>query len=277
MKLSSKLLIGLGIALFVIPIPTFTYILGNDRVDAKVYEDILKVEGNNPNSDDTYLKTFKTKNFNELQITGNQHGSVKLYLVKSDQYAVKIDKNNADALNVRVSENGQLLIDFKEDKHSYFKRIYIFTPDVKLLKLSNVHVGEFVAKLDELEIVGEQVQDIHFSEETEINKLTLKLSKSAFGGNGQQRFLVNQLVVDLDSSDINLVKQNYDHVFVQAKDSKVNFSGENSEVKLKHLSVHTTGTTTIGLNDLVVDQIDGQLSDESKTDFPVYLLRKILK
>lgn len=277
MKLSSKLLIGLGIALFVIPIPTFTYILGNDRVDAKVYEDILKVEGNNPNSDDTYLKTFKTKNFNELQITGNQHGSVKLYLVKSDQYAVKIDKNNADALNVRVSENGQLLIDFKEDKHSYFKRIYIFTPDVKLLKLSNVHVGEFVAKLDELEIVGEQVQDIHFSEETEINKLTLKLNKSALGGDGRQRLLVNQLVVDLDSSDINLVKQNYDHVFVQAKDSKVNFSGENSEVKLKHLSVHTTGTTTIGLNDLVVDQIDGQLSDESKTDFPVYLLRKILK
>lgn len=277
MKLSSKILIGLGIALFIIPIVTTSYIVGNNRVDTKVYEEMLRKEGSEPDSKDTYLKTYKTKSFTNLNIIGNDKGSIGLFIVKSDKYAVKVDKNSEGEISIDVDGNGQLNIELKDNAKSYYKRIYIFTPDIKQIEFSAIHVSSFSGQYDQLEIVGDKVEDFTFNSDVVVNDLSLRLKSSHISGDRQESFKLNQLILDLDSSDVNFVKQDYEHVFIQAKDSKVNFKGDNPDLKLKLLNLKTVGHTSIDLNDFQVENAQGELSEETKTDFPVSLLRKILK
>ncbi|AIM36399.1 hypothetical protein KO02_06565 [Sphingobacterium sp. ML3W] len=277
MKLSSKILIGLGITFFVIPIVMTSYIAGDNRVDSKVYEEILRKEGNDPKSEDTYLKTYHTNSFRNLKINGNQKGAIALFIVKSDQYAVKVDKNSEREVLVVVDGNGQLNIELTDNAKSYYKRIYIFTPDIKQIELSEVRVNNFSGQCDQLEIFGNKIEDFTFDSNVQINALSLRLKNSLISGDRQQSFNLDQLTLDLDSSDVNIAKQNYEDVFIQAKDSKVNFSGENPDAKLKFLNLKTVGNTSIGLGNLQVENIEGQLSQETKTDLPVSLLRKIIK
>ncbi|KKX47821.1 hypothetical protein [Sphingobacterium sp. IITKGP-BTPF85] len=143
MKLSSKILIGLGIALFIIPIVTTSYIVGNNRVDTKVYEEMLRKEGNEPDSKDTYLKTYKTKSFTNLNIIGNNKGSICLFIVKSDKYAVKVDNRSESEVAVSVKADGQLNIGLKDNAKPYTKLIYVFTPDISRIKLSEVVIADF--------------------------------------------------------------------------------------------------------------------------------------
>lgn len=277
MKLSSKILIGLGIALFIIPIVTTSYIVGHDRVDTKVYEDILRQEGTDPNSKDTYLKTFKTKNFNNVNVIGNQKGSIGLFLVKSDKYAVKIDKNSESEVAVSVNAEGQLNIELKDNAKSYYNRIYIFTPNIAQIKLSNLIVNDFSGQCDQLEIIGDSIEEFKFNSNIAINKLTLHLKKSLLKSSESESLQIPDFTLDLDSSVVNLVNQNNGQVFVQAKDSKVNFFAKDPNVKLKSLHLKTVGNSIINLNDSQFESIDGQLSEETKTDFSIGLLRRILK
>jgi hypothetical protein len=277
MKLSSKILIGLGIALFIIPIVTTSYIVGHNRVDTKVYEDILRQEGTDPNSKDTYLKTFKTKNFNNVNVIGNQKGSIGLFLVKSDKYAVKMDKNSESEVAVSVSAEGQLNIELKDNAKSYYKRIYIFTPNIAQIKLSNLIVNDFSGQCDQLEIIGDTIEEFKFNSNIAINKLTLHLKKSLLSTSESESLQIPDFTLDLDSSVVNLVNQNNAQVSVQAKDSKVNFFAKNPNVKLKTLHLKTVGNSIINLNDSQFESIDGQLSEETKTDFSIGLLRRILK
>ena len=277
MKLSSKILIGLGIALFIIPIVTTSYIVGHNRVDTKVYEDILRQEGTDPNSKDTYLKTFKTKNFNNVNVIGNQKGSIGLFLVKSDKYAVKIDKNSESEVAVSVNAEGQLNIELKDNAKSYYKRIYIFTPNIAQIKLSNLSVNDFSGQCDQLEIIGDSIEEFKFNSNIAINKLTLHLKKSLLKSSESESLQIPDFTLDLDSSVVNLVNQNNAQVSVQAKDSKVNFFAKNPNVKLKTLHLKTVGNSIINLNDSQFESIDGQLSEETKTDFSIGLLRRILK
>lgn len=277
MKLSSKILIGLGIALFIIPIVTTSYIVGHNRVDTKVYEDILRQEGTDPNSKDTYLKTFKTKNFNNVNVIGNQKGSIGLFLVKSDKYAVKMDKNSESEVAVSVTAEGQLNIELKDNAKSFYKRIYIFTPNIAQIKLSNLSVNDFSGQCDQLDIIGDTIEEFKFNSNIAINKLTLHLRKSLLNSTQSESIQIPDFNLDLDSSVVNLFNQNNGQVFVHAKDSKVNFSGKDPNVKLKSLHLKTVGNTVINLNDSQVENIDGQLSDETKTDFTLSTLRKFLK
>jgi hypothetical protein len=251
--------------------------MGNNRVDTKVYEGILKVEGSDPDSKDTYLKTYKTKSFVNLNIIGNNNGTIGLFVVKSDKYAVKVDKNSEGEVSIDVDGNGQLNIELKDNAKSYYKRIYVFSPDMKQIELSGIRVNGFSGQYDQLEIIGNKIEDFTFNSDLVVNALSLRLKNSLISGDRQEQFKLAQLTLDLDSSDVNFVKQDYEHVFIQAKDSKVNFRGDNPDLKLKLLNLKTVGHTSIDLNDLQVENAPGALSEETKTDFPVSLLRKILK
>ncbi|UIR56950.1 hypothetical protein LZQ00_03825 [Sphingobacterium sp. SRCM116780] len=283
MKLSTKILIGLGIAMFVIPIVTTAYIVGNNSIDVKLYEETMRKEANNPNAKDTYLKTFKTKDFHQLQIKGNNQASIGLFIVKSDQYAVKIAKSNEKEVAIHVDENGQLRIELKEASQRYYNTIYIFTPDIKQIDLTQIAINSFSAKQDQLEITGNQLHELHFYPEMAINTLSLRMKNSHIeadderNGNDLRPTQIKQLTLALDSSKVNFSKQNYESVSIQAKDSEVYFKSGNPDAIVKWLDVKTVGNTFIGLNDLQVQTLQGQLSDGTKTDLPAQILRKLLK
>lgn len=286
MKLSTKLLIGLGIALLIIPTVTTSYIVGHNSVDITVYNEILNQEGKDPNTKDTYLKTFKSNNFKRINITGsdslNYVISIRLYIIKSDKYAVKIAKEDAERLTIRSDENGQLNIKFSAEDNLINTAIYIFTPDLQQIDLSNLMVNEFSTKQDELTIVGNKLSGFIMNNGTQIKKLNFILKYSQFAtNNGEQdspvSFNLNHLNFDLDSSNVNFAKNNYESVQIKAKDSQLYFVGENEGRYLKTMNLETFGTSTIGFNDYQIGALSGRLSDETKTDFTISTLRKLLK
>ncbi|MGA6117635.1 hypothetical protein [Sphingobacterium anhuiense] len=286
MKLSTKLLIGLGIALLIIPTVTTSYIVGHNSVDITVYNEILNQEGKDPNTKDTYLKTFKSNNFKRINITGsdslNYVISIRLYIIKSDKYAVKIAKEDAERLTIRSDENGQLNIKFSAEDNLINTAIYIFTPDLQQIDLSNLMVNEFSTKQDELTIVGNKLSGFIMNNGTQIKKLNFILKYSQFAtNNGEQEspvsFNLNHLNFDLDSSNVNFAKNNYESVQIKAKDSQLYFVGENEGRYLKKMNLETFGTSTIGFNDYQIGALSGRLSDETKTDFTLSTLRKFLK
>jgi hypothetical protein len=286
MKLSSKILIGLGIALFIIPIVTTSYIVGHNRVDTKVYEDILRQEGTDPNTKDTYLKTVKASDFKKISITGNDSLnyviSIKLFIIKSDKYAVKIAKSDAERLTISSNDHAELNIKFHNSDNLINVPIYIFTPNLQEIDLKDLMVNEFSTKQDELTIVGNHVSGFIINDGTEINNFNFILKHSEFAiNNGQQNQQVSSslkhLYVDLDSSNVNFAKQNYESVQIKAKDSQVYFTGENEGRYLKNMNLETFGTNTIGFSDYQIGALTGKLSDETKTDFTLSTLRKFLK
>lgn len=286
MKLSTKLLIGLGIALLIIPTVTTSYIVGHNSVDINVYNEILNQEGKDPNTKDTYLKTFKSNNFKRINITGsdslNYVISIRLYIIKSDKYAVKIAKEDAERLTIRSDENGHLNIKFNYYDNYYNTPIYIFTPDLHQIDLSNLMVNEFSTKQDELTIVGNKLSGFIMNNGTQIKKLNFILKYSQFAtNNGEQdspvSFNLNHLNFDLDSSNVNFAKNNYESVQIKAKDSQLYFVGENEGRYLKNMNLETIGASTIGFNDYQIGALSGKLSDETKTDFTLSTLRKFLK
>lgn len=286
MKLSTKLLIGLGIALLIIPTVTTSYIVGHNSVDINVYNEILNQEGKDPNTKDTYLKTVKSNDFKSISITGsdslNYVISIRLFIIKSDKYAVKIAKGDAERLTIKSDENGQLNIKFNYHDNYYNTPIYIFTPDLQQIDLSNLMVNEFSTKQDELTILGNQLSGFSINTGTTINNLNFVLKNSEFAiNNGEQdrpaSFNLKHLNFDLDSSNVNFAKDNYESVQIKAKDSQLYFVGENEGRYLKTMNLETFGTSTIGFNDYQIGALTGKLSDETKTDFTLSTLRRFLK
>lgn len=286
MKLSSKILIGLGVALFIIPIVTTSYIVGHNSIDINVYNAILNQEGKDPNTKDTYLKTVKSNDFKRISITGSDSVNyvipIRIYVIKSDKHAVKIAKEDAERLTIKSGENGQLNIKFKDYDNYYNTPIYIFTPDLQQIDLTNLMVNEFSIKQDELTIVGNKLSGFVMNNGTEIKKLNFILKYSEFQINngvqdGPVSFNLKHLNFDLDSSNVNFVKNNYETVQIKAKDSKLYFVGENEGRYLKNINLETFGASTIGFNDYQIGALTGKLSDETKTDFTLSTLRKFLK
>lgn len=286
MKLSTKLLIGLGIALLIIPTVTTSYIVAHNSVDINVYNEILNQEGKDPNTKDTYLKTIKTNDFKRISITGidsvNYVVSIRLFIIKSDKYAVKISKEDAERFTIKSDETGQLNIKFSTQDNLINTAIYIFTPDLQQMELSNLMVNEFSTKQDELTILGNKLSGFSINTETIINNLNFVLKHSEFAINNSDQdrpasFNLNHLNFDLDSSNVNFAKNNYESVQIKAKDSQLYFVGENEGKYLKTMNLETFGTSTIGFNDYQIGTLAGKLSDETKTDFTVSTLRKFLK
>lgn len=286
MKLSTKLLIGLGIALLIIPTVTTSYIVGHNSIDINVYNEILNQEGKDPNTKDTYLKTVKSNNFKKVSITGSDSLNyiipIRLYVIKSDKHAVKIAKEDAERLTIKSDENGQLNIKFNYYDNYYNTPIYIFTPNLEQIDLTNLMVNEFSTKQDELTIVGNKLSGFVMNNGMQINKLNFILKYSQFAiNNGEQdspvSFNLNHLNFDLDSSNVNFAKNNYESVQIKAKDSQLYFVGENEGRYLKNMNLETIGASTIGFNDYQIGALSGKLSDETKTDFTLSTLRKFLK
>lgn len=286
MKLSTKLLIGLGIALLIIPTVTTSYIVGHDSIDINVYNEILNQEGKDPNTKDTYLKTVKSNDFKRISITGSDSVNyvipIRIYVIKSDKHAVKIAKEDAERLTIKSDENGQLSIKFNYYGNYYNTPIYIFTPDLEQIDLTKLMVNEFSAKQDELTIVGTALSGFVMKDGTEIKNLNFVLKHSKFAiNNGEQdgniSVGIKNLNLNLDSSDVNFAKQNYESVQIKAKDSQLYFVGENEGRYLKTMNLETFGTSTIGFNDYQIGGLTGRLSDETKTDFTLFTLRKFLK
>ncbi|RKE56768.1 hypothetical protein [Sphingobacterium detergens] len=281
MKLSTKLLIGLAIFLFVVPTLVASYFVRINRVDANVYHANVEKEVSNPGAADVYFRSFPIGKFDKLQILGSDARGINLYVVKSDKFMLKVNKSQADFIKAKVDADGFLVLDFLEGGDKYYKSVYIFTPDLKILKLKKADVNEFSAKLDEFTIVGDSVENFSLSGETAINTLNLVLTNSHIDDFGyrddKNTAPVSHLHVDITNTNLGLPRVDYKIADILAKNSEIYFNRKGDKSKVDVLDIKTEGVSSVRLDSLQWNTLKGRLSNDTKIDLPVHALRNLIK
>lgn len=281
MKLSTKLLIGLAIILSAVPTLVASYIVQTNRVDANVYRMEMDKEVSSAVAKDVYFRSFPMGKFDKLQLLGSDAKGINLYLVKSDKFLVKINKSQADFVKSKVDGEGLLTLDFLEGGDKYYKSIYIFAPDLSLLKLKNASVNEFSAKLDEITIVGDSVESFSLSEKAAINTLNLILTNSHIDDFGyrddKNTTSVSHLFVDATNTMLGLPRVDYKTAHILAKNSEIYFNRKGDKSKVDVLNIKTEGVSSVRLDSLQWNTLRGNLSNDTKIDLPVHALKGLIK
>jgi hypothetical protein len=282
MKLSNKLLIALAIILFVIPISVIYIVTKTNRVDGKEHSAITQEEAISMAVPDKYMRTINVQPFKQVSIVGSNRTSLNLQLVKSEKFAVKVDKGKETDFVYQIDDRGNLELDFQNRDGYNYLSVSIFSPEVEELSVSNVQLHNFTVKASEFHMKLEEQGDFNFGLNTKIDHLSLKISKSNFGMRwadvaDEPLHGVRDLTLDLDSSSIRLHKKAFARLQVSIKDSEIAFNlQKDTASSIDEMSVTTQGKSAIYLNNAKIKQLSGSLSDQTATDIPVYYLRQLL-
>lgn len=281
MKLSAKITMVLAIGLFAIPMLVASYLFRINRVDAKQYNADIEHEVSNPGGKDVYFRSFPLTSFDKLFIVGDNASDVGLYWVKSDKFAVKVNKSQADFVKANVDQSGSLTLNLLPGGEGGYKSIYIFSPDLKLLKLKNVGVSELSAKLHELTVIGDSVKVLNVSDQSVINTLNLSLTNSFIedlgGADARGNAVVGHLYVNTTNTVLGLPSVNYQSADIVANNSEVYFNGKGANAKVDLLKIKTEGKSSVRLDSLQWGTLNGSLSNDTKIDLPIHALRTLIK
>ncbi|WP_140938173.1 hypothetical protein [Sphingobacterium lumbrici] len=282
MKLSNKLLIALAIILFVIPISVMYVVTKINRVDAKEYSAITQEEAISMDVSDKYMRTINVQPFKQVSIVGSNRTSLTLQLVKSEKFAVKVDKGKETDFVYQIDDRGNLELDFQNrDRYNYLS-VSIFSPQVDELSVSNVELHNFTVQASafQMNLVGQR--NFTFGLNTKIDHLSLKVSKSNFDMRwvdiaSEPLHGVRDLTLDLDSSSIRFHKKAFTRLHASIKDSEIAFNLQKDTAShIDEMNVTTEGKSAVYINNAKIKQLSGGLSDQTVTDIPVYYLRQLL-
>lgn len=281
MKTSSKLLIILGITLFVVPIAIMSFTVMENRVDAVDYQKDMNREATSLEGEDVYLQTTPLKAFDKVRLLGEgRQGSISLIIVKSDKHALKLNKNREVNLKFEVDDSGTLILQGEESAEYYVNTVYIFTPDVHNLELKDVNVQTKI-ETDSLTVIGDNLSGFRLSSGTKIDHLYLHLKKSKIALNTDNReehntYSVERLSLNVDSSEVNMEPHNLKKLSLLAKNSKVSFPSKGKPWMIDELSLITEGKSSITLDSLQSKVLSGKLSDQTTIDLPIQQLRQMI-
>ncbi|GHE23413.1 hypothetical protein [Sphingobacterium griseoflavum] len=281
MKTSSKLLIILGIALFLVPISIMSFTVLRNRVDIFDYQRDMDEESSSLEVEDVYLRSTKVDAFEKIRFEGNdQMGPIELIVVKSDQHGVKLDKNISEALKFDVDKNGVLTVSDGGGQHVYFSKLYVFSPRITALDLQDVDL-QIKIQADSLAVKGYRLRGFSIQPGSKVDHLALTAKDSYLGidehnREGRGEYEVGSLVLDVDNSNVSLDRQGWRRLTIKAKDAKVRVRNSDKGRALDDLILATQGTNDIKLDSLQAKRFSGSLSDQTVTDLPVEKLRSLI-
>ncbi len=282
MKTSSKLLILVGAVMFVLPLSIIAFAMLPGRVSQEAYEKNMGEEIAKVGTADQYLQTKILKPFHKVLIKGEGRSlPIDLIIVKSDQYALKFQKNRAIDVQFDVDDQGMLTIHGEVSTNYYYDKVYLFVPALYDIELQDVDLHTQI-DTDSLRILGNRVRGFRMLPGTKIGNLQLRLKNSTMELSEYERDeepggIVDNLILDLDSTRISLLSQNWKQMTLQAKNSSVNLIQHRQKVSVDDLKISTEGANTIKLDSLQVHAISGTVSDQTIIDLPIYQLRKLIQ
>lgn len=285
MKTSSKLLIGLAAVLLLAPVCSIVYMYLVKGASAEEYEVSMKEEGHSLTSADNFLRTTKLQKFDRVLLSGSKATFVNLHLIKDPDYAVKVNKGKADHLSYTITEDQTLQIEFREDENFQRASIYVFAPDLNDVHFVNARIDKLETDVDSLTLVLEKSSNsINFGKNDKLSHLNLSLINSNLFLKGEYKTVtnLNTLQLNLDSSSIVLTPAVYNQVIIQSDASKLTIEEgrKNKHTIFKDLQLFARGSSSFSFgydyDQMQIDKLTGQLSDSTKIDLPIYLIRNLV-
>jgi len=282
MKTSNKLLIIFALLMFIIPLTIMAYTINKDY---KFPEQIKAQETANANFNtpsDGFV-TLKSKAFKSISVRGRANKSWYLNLVNDAAHGAKVSEVYKDFVSMSVDENEQLHIIIKGDHQEikYPIAIYVYAPKIEELNLSDLDAITVNFKNSEapLRLNAKNVFLLNLEKDFNVSHLDLfeeKVNDLVLIGEG-----VKTLNLDLKSSRFKSEMKSFDSLNVKASGgSELNIFGDEqgkTQFGIKQLTLNTSGKVDVNLTDMKLNNVSGNLSDETMIKIPMAYLKKMIK
>lgn len=281
MKTSNKLLIALAISLIIIPIIVIAIDVKMNYSDKKTFFKHLK-ENNNFNAP---LEGFERKEmpaFSEIDIEDGNNAYINFNIIKSDKSGIKIPVELSQLYDFSVDNNQRLQIKLKQAsqkmKNSF--TIYVYSNSVKMLSVAKAGGFTLAVSVDSLTMIAKDINRLSFEGSSNVRGLKLTADKvkdlSFFDSKG-----IKNVNLDLNESNISTSKSLFQSLRINSSGKSdieiYGDKGHQSKYEIGFLSIQTTGKSNLKLEDLIVHQSSGSLSDSTKVNMPVYILKTMFK
>lgn len=282
MKTSNKMLIGIAVAILVIPISTMVFSSLSGRVDYDVYMRGVAEEGVDLNAEDNFLSTTKLEKFNKVRFSGSEYTFIELNLIKADGYAVKVSQSTDPELIYEIDDEGTLNISSTHNNR-YFSNIYILAPDLKDIEVSNAQVGGIHTDVDSLNLVVTKSNHfVRIGDNPNLKFLHLTVNESHLNlqsskDDNSLPLNLQDLHFSLNNSALTLQSGNYNQVLVNATDSKFEITpprGRTTTVGALQLTAFGESNVTFG-DDIQIDSLSGVISDSTIVRMPYYMTKNL--
>lgn len=278
MKTSNKLLITFAAALILLPllgmiVVSRVYYKAGPRVEA----DIVVVKSFDMKTED--FTNLPTSAFQTVNIPEAKAVRFNIHLVKDTKFGVKVSNHIKDRVSVTVDGSGQLQVSVKNEggKGRTYGDLYIFSPNVSALAISNTDEVVFTINQDSLQLSVKEIESVYF-ENTKLKSLRATADHvNVFSMIAEEFGSVN---LNLTNSSVISRAASYESLVINSSgkgDIEISGSEKNKEkvYTIKDLVINTTDEGKVSLGNITVDKYSGKFSDRTQVEMPASLLNKM--
>lgn len=281
MKTSNKLLISLAASLIIIPI---IVVAVNIRMNYQDRNSVKKEYLENYNGFDKKSPEFKsleTSKFSALNIPDANDAYLNIKIIKDQKSGIKIPTDVADQFSFLVDNSGTLQITMKSgnQKLPYSPTIFIYGNNIS--KVSVAKAGGFYIDINADSLILDAKNTNHISFESTAKLKVLKINADHVKDIALSSKDINTIETNINESEFRTGEINYDWLTINSTgESKITITGDEQspeKYRIHNLKVNTSGGTAFSIENIQVNNISGNFSDETKVQMPVKYLKQMFK
>ena len=282
MKTSNKLLIALAISLILIPIIVVAITVKMNYTDKKNALKENKNEAHFNTPSEGYLSEKISKSFTAVEILDGRGLELDIVLIKDDNTGVKISEEFKNLISYDVNDLGVLQISFKSAVEQKYRRaqLYIYAPNIVDFSASKGNsLSLWISNRDSLNLKASRIGSVWLNSDSKLNSLSMVAdSVQQFS---MDKKTITSLDLTLKNADFKTEAASFRSLKINATGtSNIEIDGDESKKDkylIDDLSIKTEGKSSIDLTNIKVNKASGSLSDSTKVNMPVYVLKTMFK
>jgi len=282
MKTSNKLLIGLAALLLIVPIVVVAINVKLNYKEKEVEDTYFGTQNINDAGFDQKSKGRITipipTPFKAIQIKDAKGLNVQLYVKEDSRYGLKVPEKFQKDLKFEVDANGVLqatINNFDDDNGMEKVVLVIYCPKINQVSVSKSGVFEFSAHADSLTLNVDHSESLFLTGDIIFNdakgKVTSVINPTKIG----------KLYLNLNNTTFNGYTNAFKELYVTANKSEIEVGStdddNNKPFPFDHLSIKTTDTSHVKLQNVKVKSFTGDFSDATTLQIPTPLLKQLFK
>ncbi|RLJ77757.1 hypothetical protein [Pedobacter alluvionis] len=285
MKTSNKLLMGLTIALLIIPLTVMILIANANRIDNKTYDKMITGAETIDSEADRFIKKFPVQAFQQVVINGSESSYLNIKIIANDKFLLKATNDLAPSIQYKVDKDGKLNISLKAERNYQHGTLLIFSPNLKGITFNNVSVDELSVNTDSLNVEITKGVNYRFGEDMKIKNLNLvrktiyQEQNVVIPGITIEDAKIENLRVDINGAYLTVNNTPLRNVDLRLKDAKAEFKNEENRIiaPIETLLLNSTGKNDVNFQHVKINKTSGNLSDETSIQMPTVNLKQLLK
>lgn len=281
MKTSNKLLIILAALLIIIPIIVVAVNVKMNYRDLNTSQkdDIENYESFDQKSPDT--KSLETSKFSAINIPNANGAYLNIKIIKDEKNGIKIPTDIADNFGFIVDNNGTLQITMKngDQKLPYSPIIFIYSNNVSQISVAKAGALYIDINADSLTLDAKDMNHLSFESTSKLKVLKINADHVKDIVPGSKN--INTIESNINESEFRTGEIDYNGLAINAKgESKIEISGDEESPEkyvIDNLKINTSDHTILSIENVKINHISGNLSDETKIQMPVKYLKQMLK